>query len=928
MPILRDVQKTFTFEDQRVEINELALDVYNLQLSTISLTDFSVVVNSPGVANLAYDNAGVFSYTPPDLSSYLQTETDPTVPAFVKAITQTQITNWNNAHSWGNHALAGYITGIGQFGINALADVNTGTIATGEVLKWNGTVWEALPDVGIEGTDLLVTTVSASGGGSLAYNWNTNTNQGEFTFAPADLSGIFSGDYNDLTNKPAPYVLPTASTTVLGGVKIDGTTINIDANGVISGNKTVVTDDTAPSNPNDGDLWWKSDEGQLKVWYDDGNSQQWVDTGGNGIQTGSGSGSGGIGLGDLSATTAAAGTTSLVYDNVSGEFTYTPPDLSAYALSNAISLNSLSDVDASTGLANGKIIKYNGVSWELADDTGGIALTNLSASNLAPGTSSLTYDNSTGVFSYTPPDLSGYITSLGWNYADVSSFPNVGASNLGSLGFAEDIGVLYYSNGLSWTNNRIVVTDDSTTSDFATLLGNYQRTYTLTTADHTDGNNAQNAKRKLIQLTDNIGTINEFTIAVEGNCIAIGKSTNAWGKDEITITGQEYMLTVQSDTPPADSILRLSGIGANASTQDVAIRGLDGILVERIDGQTLGIRAPSQTVTQYTDDMARDAAFAAFDGGTHQNITFTYDSVNRVINANATGGGGGGGGVTYDLQGTNNTSNQAIVQLVPSTGTTDTIEFAGGDGTVVAWDGANSKVTITSVDYSVGAKGSPAGGGDLSLNAGVFTYTPPDLSSYLTTIPIASTTVLGGVKQGANCTIQADGTIDIVQGSYTLPTASTTQLGGVKIDGSSILIDGNGVISSTGGSTVPLIGELTGTSASIADGDRGELSITGHKGYVLYKINVDVESWVRIYCDDTTRQADRFRSEGNDPAPGSGVIAECRTSGANQDVLITPGIMGFNNDNPRTDTIYLSINNRSGSASAITVTLTALKIGE
>lgn len=46
----------------------------------------------------------------------------------------------------------------------------------------------------------------------------------------------FSGNYNDLTNKPtipAAYTLPTASTSTLGGVKIDGITIVIN-NGVIS----------------------------------------------------------------------------------------------------------------------------------------------------------------------------------------------------------------------------------------------------------------------------------------------------------------------------------------------------------------------------------------------------------------------------------------------------------------------------------------------------------------------------------------------------------------------------------------------------------------------------------------------------------------------------------------------------------------------
>jgi len=38
--------------------------------------------------------------------------------------------------------------------------------------------------------------------------------------------------------------------------------------------------------------------------------------------------------------------------------------------------------------------------------------------------------------------------------------------------------------------------------------------------------------------------------------------------------------------------------------------------------------------------------------------------------------------------------------------------------------------------------------------------------------------------------------------------------------------------------------------------------------------------------------------------------------------------MGFNNDDPRTENIYVSINNRSGSSATITVTLTVLKIGE
>ena len=56
----------------------------------------------------------------------------------------------------------------------------------------------------------------------------------------ADLSGkptLFSGSYTDLTNKPtipATYSLPTATTSIKGGVYVDGTTITVAADGKIA----------------------------------------------------------------------------------------------------------------------------------------------------------------------------------------------------------------------------------------------------------------------------------------------------------------------------------------------------------------------------------------------------------------------------------------------------------------------------------------------------------------------------------------------------------------------------------------------------------------------------------------------------------------------------------------------------------------------
>ena len=65
-------------------------------------------------------------------------------------------------------------------------------------------------------------------------------------------------------------------------------------------------------------------------------------------------------------------------------------------------------------------------------------------------------------------------------------------------------------------------------------------------------------------------------------------------------------------------------------------------------------------------------------------------------------------------------------------------------------------------------------------------------------LPTASTTVLGGVKvDGTSITIDGSGVISGAS-TYTLPTASTTVLGGVKVDGTTITI-ADGVISAVGG---------------------------------------------------------------------------------------------------------------------------------
>ena len=151
-----------------------------------------------------------------------------------------------------------------------------------------------------------------------------------------------------------------------------------------------------------------------------------VNAGATGIefQTVSGGGGGGIALTDLSVSVGSAGSSTLAYNNSTGAFAYTPPDLSSYLTSvsasnlSSISIDALSDVDTTTATpSSGQVLKWNGSNWAPAADStssggSGIALTDLSVSTASAGTAGLSYNNSSGLFTFTPPDLSSYLTSV------------------------------------------------------------------------------------------------------------------------------------------------------------------------------------------------------------------------------------------------------------------------------------------------------------------------------------------------------------------------------------------------------------------------------------------------------------------------------------------------------------------------------------
>jgi hypothetical protein len=118
---------------------------------------------------------------------------------------------------------------------------------------------------------------------------------------------------------------------------------------------------------------------------------------------------------------------------------------------------------------------------------------------------------------------------------------------------------------------------------------------------------------------------------------------------------------------------------------------------------------------------------------------------------------------------------------------------------------------------------------------------------------------------------------------------------------------------------------VSGSTGTLANGARGPINITGYKSYALLKIQTSAAAWVRIYVSEAARAADESRTEGEDPLPGAGIIAEVITTGA-ETVLITPGTIGFNNESSVTTNIPCRVTNKSGGDANITVTLTAIQL--
>lgn len=191
----------------------------------------------------------------------------------------------------------------------------------------------------------------------------------------------------------------------------------------------------------------------------------------------------------------------------------------------------------------------------------------------------------------------------------------------------------------------------------------------------------------------------------------------------------------------------------------------------------------------------------------------------------------------------------------------------------------------------------------------------PDLSVYLTSQVSSDWNATTGVARILNkpvlSTVATSGSYSDLSGKPVLATVATSGSYNDLLNKPS--------------SFAPQRTTVSGTTTTIADGASANLTVVGYKGYVLYKVETSAAAWVTLYTDTNSRSNDTARAETTDPTPGSGVIAECITTGA-ETVLFTPSTLGFNNDTTPSTNIYLKVANKSGSSAAITVYLTILQL--
>ena len=189
---------------------------------------------------------------------------------------------------------------------NDLADVNIPGPVDGEYVKWDSSTSRWITGTGSAGLLNIIEDTTPQLGGLLdtngfpidtgnnmitdvkvgqwdtAFGWGNHATAGYLT-TDTNTEYVTSSvqDGNNIKLRLSGTNATTDDVTIAAGTGItfsnitaDGFTIDAAAAG---GGASVTVSDTAPASSSSGDLWWKSDEARLKVYYTDTDGSQWVD---------------------------------------------------------------------------------------------------------------------------------------------------------------------------------------------------------------------------------------------------------------------------------------------------------------------------------------------------------------------------------------------------------------------------------------------------------------------------------------------------------------------------------------------------------------------------------------------------------------------------------------------------------------------------
>ena len=171
--------------------------------------------------------------------------------------------------------------------------VNQTHTHSGKEWTWDGTSW--ILSTNASNYTLPIATAGALGGVKVGTRLTIDSSTGVLS-ADAQTSSYGNSDVDTHLNQSNP-----TSGHVLSWNGTDYAWVGQSAGGA-----SVTVSDAAPSTPSNGDLWFKSDEAVLKVRYEDGSSNQWVDALPMGISGGGGGGAS-VTVDDSAPSTPTAG---------------------------------------------------------------------------------------------------------------------------------------------------------------------------------------------------------------------------------------------------------------------------------------------------------------------------------------------------------------------------------------------------------------------------------------------------------------------------------------------------------------------------------------------------------------------------------------------------------------------------------------------